>query len=110
MICVNIDVLFSDTEHIRVSHSASSCSLFGFVVEEAHLELGDKLCKDAEEGFCSGGLAVLSEVGGHLGELFHRPGLQGLQRLDCRVAVLQEALHGFLHIKISSLVTNPYCC
>lgn len=60
--------------------------------EEAHLKLGDKLCKDGEEGLCSGGLAVLSEEGGHLGELFHRLGLQGLQRLDCRVAVLQEAL------------------
>ena len=66
-----------------------------------HLELGDELCEDAEEGFCPGGLAVLAEVGGHLGELLHGPGLQGLQRLDRRVAVLQEALRGYSH------VTNP---
>ncbi len=60
--------------------------------EEAHLKLGDELCKDAKESLCSGGLAVLSKVGGHLGELLHRSSLQGLQRLDCRVAVLQKTL------------------
>lgn len=58
-----------------------------------HLELEYKLCKDAEEGLWSAELAVLSEEGGHLGELLHGPGLQGLQRLDGRVTVLQEALH-----------------
>lgn len=58
----------------------------------AHLKLGYELSKDAEEGLCAGGLAVLCEVGGHLGELLHGPGLQRLQRLDGRVAVLQEAL------------------
>lgn len=57
-----------------------------------HLKLGYKLCEDAEESLGSGGLAVLSEEGGHLGELLHGPGLQRLQRLDGRVAVLQEAL------------------
>lgn len=58
----------------------------------AHLKLGHELCKDAEKGLCVGGFAVLSEVGGHLGELLHRSGLQRLQRLDRRVAVLQKAL------------------
>ena len=57
-----------------------------------HLKLGDELCKDGEEGFRAAGLAVLSEVGGHLGELLHRSCLQGLQGLDRGVAVLQETL------------------
>lgn len=57
-----------------------------------HLKLGHELCKDAEEGLRAGGLAVLSEVGGHLGEFFHRSGLQRLKRLDRGVAVLQKAL------------------
>lgn len=56
------------------------------------LKLGHELCKDAEEGLCAGGLAVLSEVGGHLGKFFHRSGLQRLQGLDRRVAVLQKTL------------------
>lgn len=57
-----------------------------------HLELGHELCKDAEEGVRAGGLAVLSEVGRHLGELVHGSGLQGLQGLDGRVTVLQKTL------------------
>lgn len=44
-----------------------------------HLKFGHKVCKDAEEGFCVRGLAVLSEVGRHLGELLHGAGLQRLQ-------------------------------
>ena len=58
----------------------------------AHLKLAHELCKDGEEGLRAGRLAVFSEEGGHLGELLHRSGLQGLQRLDRRVAVLQKAL------------------
>lgn len=58
----------------------------------AHLKLAHELRKDAEEGLRVGGLAVLSEERGHLRELLHGSGLQGLQRLDCRVAVLQKAL------------------
>lgn len=57
-----------------------------------HLKLGDEFCKNAEKGLCVGGLAVLSKVGGHLRKLLHRSGLQRLQRLDRRVAVLQKAL------------------
>lgn len=58
----------------------------------SHLKLGHEVSKDAKEGLCAAGLAVLSKVRGHLGELFHRSGLQRLQRLDGRVAVLEEAL------------------
>lgn len=60
--------------------------------EKAHLELGYELGEDAKECLCSGGLAILSKVGGHFEELLHRSGLQGLHGLDCRVTVLQKAL------------------
>lgn len=71
----------------------------------AHLKLADELCKDAEEGLRVGRLAVLPEEGGHLAELLHGLSLQGLQRLDRRVAVLQEALWGQRGIKRLSLLT-----
>lgn len=61
-------------------------------VKWAHLKLGNELWEDAEEGLSAGGLAVLPKVGGRLGELLHGLGLHGLQRLDCRMAVLQETL------------------
>lgn len=60
--------------------------------DEAHLKLRYELSKDAEECLCSGGLAVLSEVGGHFGEFLHSSGLQGLHGLDGWVTVLQKAL------------------
>lgn len=41
-----------------------------------HLKLGGELCKDAKEGLCGGGLAVLPEVGRHFAELLHGPLLE----------------------------------
>lgn len=86
-------------------------TVYMFVQSWFHLELGHELCENAEERLRSGGLAVLAKVRGHLGELLHRSALQGLQRLDCRVAVLQEALWVEVHTpKFRLLIMNIHCC
>ena len=58
----------------------------------SHLKLGHELCEDAEEDLGAGRLALLPEVGGHLGELLHGAVLQRVQGLHRGMAVLQEAL------------------
>lgn len=59
----------------------------------AHLKLRHELRKDTKEGLSVCCFSVFSEVRGSFAEFFHSSLLQGLQRLDCWMAVFQEVLH-----------------
>lgn len=58
----------------------------------AHLKLANELSKDPEKGLNVCGLAVLSKVRRCFGKVLHSALLEGLQRLDCWMAIFQEVL------------------
>lgn len=84
----------------REQHGSSYCTLIFL----PHLELVYKFSKDSKEGLGVRRFAVLSKIRGSFGEFLHGSLLEGLQGLDCWVAVFQEVLHTLKSRDTSSII------